>query len=64
MVAIDSIHSIKQTSLFTGIHYRNFKQGMERKLCPKSRMDTSLWAFYDKAKRKDYLSSNVKDLVV
>jgi hypothetical protein len=58
MVVIDSIHSIKQTSLFTSIHYRNFKRGMERKSCPKSHMDTSLWAFYDKANIKDYLSSD------
>jgi hypothetical protein len=37
---------------------------MERKLCLESHMDIALWAFYDNDKRKDYLSSNVKDLVV
>jgi hypothetical protein len=51
MVAIDSIQNIQQTSLLISIHCRNFKCGMERRLCPKSRMDNALWAFSDRVKR-------------
>lgn len=64
MVVVTSICSIWQTSLLTGIHYRNFKWGMERRLCFESHMDTTLWAFSDRFKKKDYISSDVKDLVV
>jgi hypothetical protein len=64
MVAIDSIQNIQQTNLLTRIHYKNFKRGMERRLCLESRMDNALWVFSDKTKRRDSLSSNVKDLVV
>jgi hypothetical protein len=64
MVVVDSIRNIWQIDLLKGIHCRKFKWRMERRLCLDSRMDTTLWAFSDIAKRKDYLSSNVKDLVV
>lgn len=64
MVTIDSIQNIQQTNLLTRIHCKNFKRGMERRLCPKSHMDNALWAFSDRTKRRDSLSSNVKDLVV
>jgi hypothetical protein len=51
MVVVDSIQNIQQTSLLIRIHYRNFKWGMERRLCPESRMDNAPWAFSDRAKR-------------
>jgi hypothetical protein len=34
MVVVDSIQNIEQTSLLIRIHCRNFKWGMERRLCP------------------------------
>jgi len=51
MVVVDSIQNIQQTSLLIRIHCRNFKWGMERRLCLESRMDNALWAFGDRAKR-------------
>lgn len=51
MVVVDSIQNIQQTSLLIRIHCRNFKWGMERRLCPEFRMDNALWAFGDRAKR-------------
>jgi hypothetical protein len=64
MVAIESFQNIQQTRLLTRIHCINFKRGMERRSCHESHMDNALWAFSDRVKRRDFLSFDVKNLVV
>ncbi len=64
MVASNSIHSICHTNALTGIHWKNFKQDMERRLFLESQMDKAIWAFCGKAKRKDVLSFEICNVVV
>ncbi len=64
MLAFDSICSVRQTSLFGGIHQRNFKQGMGKRLCLESHKDNVLWAFNGKVKRKDVLYIKVCNYAV
>ena len=56
--------SMRQTSLLTGIHRRNFYVGIVRRLNLDARVDRSLWALCGKSKRIDATPSNVCELVV
>jgi hypothetical protein len=56
--------SMRQTSLVTGIHRRNFQVGIVRWLTLEARVDRSLWALCGKSKRIDATPLNVRELVV
>jgi hypothetical protein len=56
--------SMRQTSLLTGIHRRNFHVGIVRRLSLDARVDRSLWALCGKSKRIDATPSSVCDLIV
>jgi hypothetical protein len=64
MVASDSIYSIHHTNALIGIHQKNFKQGMERRLSIESWMDQAIRALCGKAKRKHVLSFEICNAIV
>ena len=55
---------MRQTSLHTGIHRRNFHVGIVRRLNLDARVDRSLWALCGKSKRIDATPSNDPELIV
>jgi hypothetical protein len=62
-VVSNSLINIRQTSLLTRTHKRNFKRGMDKWLGLESHMDKTLWALCDKEKRKDVLSLGVCNVI-
>lgn len=55
--------SARQTSLLTGIHRRNLKSGLVRRLALESKSDKSLWAVCGRQRRVDCLPPHVTKLV-
>lgn len=55
--------SARQTSLLTGIHRRNLKSGLVRRLALETKSDKSLWAVCGRQRRVDSLPSHVTKLV-
>ena len=56
--------NMRQTSLLTGIHRRNFHVGIVRRLSLDARVDRSLWALCGKSKRIDSTPLKVCELIV
>jgi hypothetical protein len=56
--------NMRQTSLLTGIHRRNFYVGIVRRLSLDARVDRTLWALCGKSKRIDATPPNVCELIV
>ena len=55
--------SARQTSLVTGIHQRNVKSGLVRRIALEAKTDVELWALCDRRKSVDALGLHVTKLV-
>ena len=55
--------SARQTSLVTGIHRRNVKSGLVKRIALEAKMDLELSALCDRRKRVDALGPHVTKLV-
>jgi len=64
MVASNSICNTSQTSALIGVHQKNFKQRMERRLSFESQMDKAPWALCGEVKSKDVLFFEVCNAIV
>lgn len=64
MVLGSNIVSARQTSLITGIHQRNVKSGLVRRVALEARTDLALWSICGRTKRVDALAPHVTKLVV
>ena len=63
MVLGSNIVSARQTSIVTGIHRRNMKSGLMRRIALDARTDMALWAVCGRTKRVDALAPDVTNLV-